>query len=191
MKTPKIKRYRLGVSRNFPTTHPRKGEPTWFVENIIAGQIDKNDNFQFNVSCEYDTGIVFDCRNPKIHTIRSNYELWAKRMVEVQAGKAVIELFYWSGKPYHKDENGVGQVVFATLDKNSGCGVQELGFSVCGTGVNLIDNPFIFTDLFPKNISVLDLCKNDTLSLEDFKAWFKGYDLSQSMAIIQFTSFRY
>ena len=36
MKTPKIKRYRLGVSRNFPTTHPRKGEPTYFIDSIKA-----------------------------------------------------------------------------------------------------------------------------------------------------------
>ena len=34
MKTQKIKRYRLGVSKTFPTTHPRKGEQTFFVEKI-------------------------------------------------------------------------------------------------------------------------------------------------------------
>ena len=35
------------------------------------------------------------------------------------------------------------------------------------------------------------LAKNDGLSLEEFKEWFKGYDLSQPMAIIHFTRFRY
>ena len=34
MKTQKIKRYRLGVSRNFPITHPKKGKPTYFIEKI-------------------------------------------------------------------------------------------------------------------------------------------------------------
>ena len=38
---------------------------------------------------------------------------------------------------------------------------------------------------------LIDLAKNDGLSLDDFKAWFKSYDLSQPMAIIHFTSFRY
>ena len=36
-----------------------------------------------------------------------------------------------------------------------------------------------------------ELAKNDGLSLEDFTAWFKGYDLSETMAIIHFTPFRY
>jgi hypothetical protein len=36
-----------------------------------------------------------------------------------------------------------------------------------------------------------ELSKNDGLSLPDFKAWFKNYDLSEPMAIIHFTKFRY
>ena len=35
------------------------------------------------------------------------------------------------------------------------------------------------------------IANNDGLSLDDWKEWFKGYDLSQSMAIIHFTKFRY
>ena len=29
------------------------------------------------------------------------------------------------------------------------------------------------------------------MSLDDFKAWFKGYDLHKPMAIIHFTNYRY
>ncbi len=35
------------------------------------------------------------------------------------------------------------------------------------------------------------LARNDGLSLEDWEAWFKDYDLSKPMAIIHFTPFRY
>jgi hypothetical protein len=170
MKPEKIKRYRLGISRNFPTTHPRKGEPTQF-EAKIQFALHNNKFWQ------------------KLHTIRANYPLWEKRMKEVKAGRAVIELFYWSGKPYNSP-----QVVFATLDKDSGCGVQQLSFDarqLCeGKEIPLgatVYQPFEYK-FTP---SLIDLAKNDGLSLDDFKAWFKKYDLSQPMAIIHFTSFIY
>lgn len=168
MKTPKIKRYRLGVSRNFPITHPKKGQPTCFFDKITNALIPNSGG----------------CK--KLHTCRANYPLWERRMKEVQAGRAVIELFYWSGKPYHKDENGIGQVVFATLDKDSGCGVQKLLFQEC----NLLA-PIASEEDWYKGLTLEELAENDGLSFENFEAWFKGYDLSNPMAIIHFTSFRY
>ena len=111
MKTPKIKRYRLGVSKTFPATHPRKGEETFFVEKIENNE---------NLSCMSETTRALSEAEfgVKIHTIRSNYPLWKKRMEEVQAGRAVIELFYWADKPYRSK-----QVVFATLDR-----ILDVGF---------------------------------------------------------------
>lgn len=119
--------------------------------------------------------------SPKLHTIRANYPLWEKRMKEVQEGRAVIELFYWSDKPYRSK-----QIVFATLDKDSGCGVQKLTScsDLFGMAQCRIDNS---TQADFRGM----LSKNDGLSLEDFKAWFKNYDLSEPLAIIQFTKFRY
>ena len=180
MKAQKIKRYRLGVSRNFPTTHARKGEQTWFIQAILN---ELNNHKETLITC-YDenykeTNILISHR--KLHTIRSNYELWAKRMAEVLAGRAVIELFYWSGKPYRSK-----QIVFAVLDKNSGCGVQELDFIAYN-----IERPCIFGNGYAARNHISTLAKNDGLLLDDFKAWFKGYDLSQPMAIIQFTKYRY
>ena len=49
-------------------------------------------------------------------------------------------------------------------------------------GEDLMNDRFLFTET---------ISKNDGLLLDDFKAWFKGYDLSEPMAIIQFTKFRY
>ena len=173
MKTQKIKRYRLGVSRNFPITHPKKGQPTCFFDKITNALIPNSGG----------------CK--KLHTCRANYPLWEKRMAEVQAGRAVIELFYWSGKPYHKDENGAGQVVFATLDKDSGCGIQELDLSLFVSHKMAFANSTNpeYTSAVPILPSLI--AQNDGLSLDDFKAWFKSYDLSNTMAIIHFTSFRY
>lgn len=194
MKEQKIKRYRLGISQNFPTTHPRKGEPTYFVEKI-------NNSIGDTESCN----VVVHSMNgdvdiwPKLHTIRANYPLWEKRIKDVQAGCAVIELFYWDGKPRHK---GSKQIVFATLDKNSGCGVQELKMVDHDNFTYLIINnpnekPHIHSDCvdFEQKKSCVKLIQylseNDGVSLEDFKSWFKGYDLSEPMAIIHFTKFRY
>lgn len=168
MKPKKLIRYRLGVSRVFPKGHPRAGQQTYFVEHIT----NEINGHQF---CSGNCSIC-----SKSHTIRSNYPLWEKRMQKVQAGEAVIELFYWEGKPYNSK-----QIVFATLDKDSGCGIQELTFSSSQFNCMLVDDKYCFSDI--EN----SIAKNDGLSFEDFEAWFRGYDLSKSLAIIHFTKFRY
>lgn len=222
MKEQKIKRYRLGVSRTFPSTHPIGGEETYFVYKILTALF-PNETL-FPVTCNEcgweswsnlaegggqiaDTGEYGDIYCPKchsnqlddtsensfmyykeneniwekFHTIRNNYDLWVKRMAEVQSGRAVIELFYWSGKPYRSK-----QVVFAVLDENSGCGVQELDFMA-----DNIERPCIFGNGYAVRSHISILAYNDGLSLDDFKAWFKNYDLSKPKAIIQFTNLRY
>jgi hypothetical protein len=126
--------------------------------------------------------------DPKLHTIRNNKNnVWTKRMKKVQEGKAVIDLFYWElpGGRWTKDNQ---QIVFATLDKDSGCGMQEI--------------VFLNNDITQANIQNTELdefecedyeyiAQNDGLSVKDFKSWFKGYDLSEPMAIVHFTKFRY
>lgn len=196
MKTPKIKRYRLGVSRYFPKTHPRKGEPTYFVEKIYQGLgllMPCKPHCYSETICNGKHCLIDSMNlNDKIHTIRANYPLWEKRMKEVQAGMAVIELFYWSGKPYNSP-----QVVFATLEKNSGCGVQKLNWREMiqvGSERAMVQNEKIYTPLIEYTSAaptIETISLNDGLSLEDFKAWFKGYDLSKPMAIIHFSGFRY
>lgn len=167
MKEKKPIRYRLSVSRFFPATHPKAGEETKFVEKIRANGISYIVDFE-----------------PKIHTIRANYELWQKRFEKIEKGEAVLELYYWTGKPYNSKCE-----TFATLTKEDGIGVQYLKFdkhdwSYAYVGVGIVDTKAVFT-------SYIMFAKNDGLSVDDFKAWFKGYDLSEPMAIIHFTDFRY
>lgn len=156
MKKQKIIRYRLSVSRYFPATHQNKGEDTGFIEHILSGA--------------------------KIHTIRANADLWEKRMLKVQEGKAVIELFYWSGKPRKSK-----QVVFKVIDKDSGCGIQLLDMS-CLMDLNLC---LVITNTSARRIPLITVCLNDGLKMSDFKEWFKKYDLSETFAVIHFTGYRY
>lgn len=179
-----MKTYVLTVSRVFPTTHKRKGEPTFFVEKIFKGLNQIMPCCWCGHGCTCSKHCIIDSMNlnEKLHTIRANYELWAKRIKDVQEGKAILSIRYWSGKPYNSK-----QVEICQLDKDSGIGIQKLitlydSFVLIGKKENEYDSFSIKKDL---------LAKNDGLSLEDFKEWFRKYDLSNPMAIIHFTSFRY
>jgi hypothetical protein len=165
-----MKTYVLMVSERFPQTHKRAGQQTWFVEKINEAGMPISDE---------------PIMGKKIHTCRSNYPLWSKRIKEVQEGKAVLSLRYWEGKPYRSK-----QIEFIQLDKDSGVGIQKL----------LITNKDIEKyelSVFNENLHLYlnrkasCIAENDGLSLDDFAEWFKNYNSSACMAIIHFTNFRY
>lgn len=163
-----MKTYVLTVSRYFPKNHKRAGEPTRFKEQLINGLAQLKGE---------------DC---KIHTIRSNYLLWSKRISEIQKGNAILSIRYWSEKPYNSK-----QIEICQLDKDSGIGIQPLIFID-----SCIKLPTICGEDFPKptwykGVQLRDISQNDGLSIQDFKEWFRGYDLSKQMAVIHFTNFRY
>lgn len=165
----KIKTYVLMVSRTFPATHPRKGEQTFFTEKINESLIPVSE---------------LPILGKKLHTIRANYELWEKRIIAVQEGKAVLSIRYWSGSPYNFKKDGSKQIELTRLDKDSGVGIQKIEKGIFFDFAIELKNLII--ELPDKQIAI-----NDGLSLDDFKAWFRGYDLSKPMAIIHFTKFRY
>ena len=113
----------------------------------------------------------------KLHTIRANYPLWEKRIKEVQEGRAILSIRQWTGKPYRSK-----QVEIATLTAENGVGLQRLEFTDCR-----LRFPYVGSEW----TSMISLAKNDGLSLNDWVGWFGGYDLSEPMAIIHFTKFRY
>jgi len=122
----------------------------------------------------------------KIHTIRANYELWKKRFEKIDKGEACLSIRVWEGKPYTSKQ----QEIFR-YDKTHKIGLERLTFK------EMIMTPFECIRkndgrIYTPNISKLnELAKNDCLELNDFKSWFKEYDLSKEMAIIHFTDFRY
>lgn len=166
-----MKTYVLTVSRVFPKTHARSGEPTNFREKILSG-------------LDRDSELVATCfQKPpkKLHTIRANYHLWKKRIDEVNAGEAIISVRYWSGKPYNSK-----QLRIVEFGKDSGIGVQELKFELRN-----LESPIIGKHDWFEGFKIEKIAKNDGLSYEDFREWFRKYDLSKPMAVIQFTKFRY
>lgn len=143
--------YYLMIAQTFPKTHIRKGQPTGFPLAIK----------------HYD----------KIHTIRGNYNLWAKRFEKIDAGKAILSVRIWDGVPYHSN-----QIEIFKYDKTHNVGIQKILFDDYLYSCQIDDKRF--GDMWW-------LSKNDGLSSEDFEDWFKGYDFSKPMAIIHFTDFRY
>lgn len=146
-----MKVYVLTVSKHFPKTHKRAGQSTGFVENI---------NKLFIADCE------------KIHTIRSSYELWSKRANEINAGKAVLSIRYWSEKPYRSKQVEI-------------CRLQKIG-------IEKLEQPdnFVYATIGDNAIDWETVAKNDGLSFDDFCEWFKSRQ-KEPMAVIHFTNFRY
>lgn len=152
MKQKKVKTYVLTVSQIFPKKHRSEGQKTKFVESIRE--------------------------KIKLHTIRMNYELWAKRFDEIKKGNAILSVRVWEGKPYNSK-----QIKVFDLNHTDGIGVEKLDLTPLGFFVDEIEN----------DLTVSDLAKNDGLSKPDFSDWFNG-SISIDMppkAIIHFSHFRY
>lgn len=157
-----MKTFVITVSERFPIKHARAGVDTNFVNAILDGE--------------------------KIHTIRANYELWKKRFEEVLIGEAKISLRFWTGKPYASK-----QAFIKDLECSDLIGCQKLVFldgNINKPRIVLPPNPFQPEEvLLPVNIN--ELAANDGLSTLDWLEWFKEYDLTEPLAVIQLTGFRY
>lgn len=149
--------YVLMVSRTFPAYHPRKGEETGFPDKIIA--------------------------EIKRRTIRGNYKLWKYRADEVKAGRAVISLRYWLGKPYNSKQVEFAELSDITVQR---CHIYQIKASKPLT----FDRTLIFLD---DNITPIRrpfmLANSDGLSMADFCAWFKKP--CEDMALINFGHFTF
>ena len=118
----------------------------------------------------------------KLHTIRANYDFWKKRFEQIAAGEACLSIRQWVGKPYGK---GSTQREIVRLTREDGIGIQKL---------RIYEHeplPVVYADRYTTPVDWQELAANDGLSLNDWREWFKDYDLSKPMAIIHFTPFRY
>lgn len=154
-----MKKYKLSISKSFPKPHPRADESTNFKEMIESGK--------------------------KIHTIRGNFELWKKRIDEVNAGNAVIIGYEWSGLPYRSKHNNL-----FILDKNSGIGIQQLTMHKA-----TIDSICSQIDIRHPGISLAKIAEKDGLGYIDFCRWFfpniNKANVLFDGGIIHFTKYRY
>lgn len=176
-----MKTYVITLAKTFPAGHPKVGQPTYFREKVDAAlnghehaavKTDKNGW----MSVEYSA---------KIHTIRTNVALWARRMNEVEAGEACLSIREWSGRPYNSK-----QVEIARLTKEDGVGMQVLENKLYDSVVGSYMNAKTPCATYDSQPSAHYIAKNDGLSLDDWLAWFKGCK-DASLAIIHFTPFRY
>lgn len=161
-----MKTFVLMLSQVFPAGHPKSGIPTGFQHKIQAALNGWSD-------------LTF----AKLHSIRANYTLWAKRFEQIERGEAFLSIRQWSGMPYASK-----QVEIARLTKEDGIGLQKFEVSTNYAGINNWQH-FKIDDR--GYMSINDIPNKDGLTREDWIAWFQNYDLSKPMAIIQFTKFRY
>lgn len=152
----------ITFSKTFPNGHAKEGQPTFFVEKIFAGLADTQDNWEMpNKFTEYDWYAYYNCANAKFHTIRSGHRF--------KVGDKFSPRI-WSGKPYQSK-----QLVFS-----SDIEIKK----VWDFKINVDDDYVLITiddwPLFEENMTfqthfdaLEELAKNDGLTVDDFKSWFK------------------
>ncbi|MBI9055495.1 MAG: hypothetical protein JEY96_16855 [Bacteroidales bacterium] len=153
METGGLKCYVLMLSRVFPVNHYRAGSETFFKDAL-------------------DLGI-------KIHTIRANYDLWAKRVQDINDGKAYLSVRQWSDKPYRSKQVEIKQ--FFKL------GIERISMQLKKHQIKwLVQNST--TPYF-----LHEVASNDGLEYNEFVDWFfPGFDNGEfEGAILHFTDFRY
>ena len=73
----------ITLSRLFPTTHSRRGEPTDFASKLASGE--------------------------KKHTIRKNYDQWIVNAEKMERSKFYLSIRQWSGRPYKSPQVEIAQ----------------------------------------------------------------------------------
>jgi len=145
----------ITFSRVFPGYHPKAGQPTYFVEQVIKGlpySLD-DDAAWGNIELCKKLSLAIDQWKDlgrKYHTIRAGHRFKAGECFSPRV---------WSGKPYNSK-----QIQFAPDIQI----VKTWDFQVDGDGCF-----WIISDNDNESHEVLErLANNDGLSFRDFEAWF-------------------
>lgn len=145
-------------SRTFPAGHPRKGEPTFFVEQIlnvimprgVNGIVDRNDINPAILPLINDF-VLLDGRTEKHTTIRPGNRFKPGDMVSLRV---------WSDKPYRSK-----QIEFAQVEVKKTWPVEIYVDEL------IVE---IIVDSISQNIrNKKEVALNDGLELIDFVNWFK------------------
>lgn len=150
----------ITFSRTFPAYHPKKGQPTYFVEKFLRSFFTKEEfeysevnpyvdyYFELTEDLQLD-GVYFD---PKHHTIRAGHRWKAGDYFSPRV---------WSGKPYNSPMITIAPDTLIT--KTWDFEVYKIKNRI---GCILINGEY------PKCF-LTDLAKNDGLTFDDLEAWFK------------------
>lgn len=182
-----MKTFYIMISKNFMKDHPRAGQPTFFKEKIWAGQAETRfPEFKFpKEDVDYDWHEYYNAI-PKIHTIRDNYDYWARVAEEVNAGRGILSLRQWTKSPYNFARDGSKQKEFLRLTKMGVQRAKIVGVTMDCMGE--ISNGLV-AEIEGEARMIPIVAKRDGLSTEDFIAWFK--EPMSNGAVIHFTDFRY
>jgi hypothetical protein len=155
----------MTFSRAFPSYHPRKGEPTYFVEKILKGLSIPNYWRRFDES-NITANTVDFIRNfnhkesgIKGHTIRAGHRFKVGDKFSPRV---------WSGKPYASK-----QIIIAPDIEVKKVWDYEIKNEFQGDGFY---NFFYLNGIFQTWKEIEGISKNDGLELEDFVHWFKAND---------------
>jgi hypothetical protein len=159
----------LTCSRTFHKDHPKKGQPTWFVEKIyksIWGAHEGSTNplhpyweqydQAFPVTGDFNENI--HQHQPKHHTIRAGSRWKVGDMISLRV---------WSDKPYRSK-----QIEFAQVEVKK---VWSIEINVIQTSPVIIIEGKRLTYEAGK-----ELASNDGLSLTDFIGWFSIHPKKKS-----------
>jgi hypothetical protein len=150
----------ITFSRQFPSNHPRAGEPTWFIEKIYASLADTQLGFKIpnDANNYWDWHEYYNCTAPKYHTIRADHRF--------KVGDKFSPRI-WSGKPYRSKQLIIGPDIeikkvwdFRIKLFNDGWWIDFGSHRVCGA------HDF-------KMSALPLLARNDGLELADFLSWFQ------------------
>ena len=182
-----MKTYVITLSQTFPATHSRKGQPTFFKQQLLnALNMGKKGSGQYAVP---HSGSADDRLGRKLHTIRANYPLWKERFDQIARGEACLSIRQWTGKPYASK-----QVEIARLTIEDGIGLQRIKYGETQTSLRTYKNWYVpQANGMLRMLNEREVANHDGLSKEDWVEWFNNpaYDKREYFAIIHFTKFRY
>ena len=176
------------LSKTFFSQHIKGGTPTGFEQSVLNGS--------------------------KIHTCRSNYDYWEKKIATLKEKGGVLSVRQWAEKPYRSSQQVITEI------PSEAVGVQKLeirresavyntfGEGEIEPGTTITAYSFeAWIDDSPADLG--EIAKNDGLSREDFLSWVQPvFDaqeakepapglgeerkaLTETFAIIHFTKSRY
>jgi hypothetical protein len=149
-------------SLTFQKSHPRAGEPTYFVEKLITALCEENASEDLkwkliqNLIFNYDVDFaILDSCSPKYHTIRSGNRFKVGEFFSPRA---------WFGKPYKSYQYKLADDIQIEKIWN----IEIMNHKI------FIDGSFYAEYKYPEFIfsNFEFLATNDGLSPEDFINWF-------------------
>lgn len=142
----------LTFSTKFPAYHPRKGEPTFFVEKCLKGFPDFIQT-ETNLISEIELALdIWETLQPKFHTIRAGHR-W-------KVGDKFSPRI-WSGKPYNSKQIIIAPDIQVKKVWNINI---ERNIMVAGD--------FMITINYEDFTDITKLASNDGLTPQDLMSWF-------------------